>query len=198
MRGKPTDAHLDKLEEIKNEATQCFYALGYAATDVRRIADAVGLQVSTLYNYISGKEELLYIIMKDGMVEISAGLEEAIAGITDPRERLRAAVRSHVLHHAHRRYRAWTSHVEVRSLTDSYLAEILRMRREYEHRWIEILQDGIRGGVLADVDPRLTMYGILAIGQSVSRWYKPGDDYKAEEIADAMADFVLTGVLLQK
>jgi AcrR family transcriptional regulator len=197
IRGKPTPAHRDRLEEIKKEAARCFYLQGYAATDVRRIAEAVGLQVSTLYNYISGKEELLYLIMKDGITEIAAGLDEAIAGLTDPHERLRAAVRSHVLHHAHRRYRAWTSHVEVRSLTGDYLKEILGQRREYERHWIEILQDGMRDGVFGQADPRLTMYGILAIGQSVSRWYRPGGHYDAEGIADAMADFVLTGVLAQ-
>jgi hypothetical protein len=41
------------------------------------------------------------------------------------------------------------------------------------------------------------MYGILAIGQSVSRWYKPDGRYTAETIADAMADMVLSGVLIR-
>jgi Tetracyclin repressor-like, C-terminal domain len=39
------------------------------------------------------------------------------------------------------------------------------------------------------------MYGILSIGQSASRWYKADGQYDAEKIADAMADFVLDGVL---
>jgi AcrR family transcriptional regulator len=195
IRGKRTPAHLDKLAEIKKEAARCFYELGYAATDVRTIADAVGLQVSTLYNYISGKEELLYLIMTDGMTEIVAGLDAAIVGLTDPRDRLQAAVRSHVLHHAHRQFRAWVGHVEVRSLTGEYLEEILAKRREYEQRWIGILTDGIKTGIFADADPRLTMYGILAIGQSVSRWYKPGGRFTAEKVADSMADMVLSGVL---
>jgi AcrR family transcriptional regulator len=186
---------LDKLAEIKREAAKAFYLQGYAATDVRTIADSVGLQVSTLYNYISGKEELLYLIMRDGMIEIVAGLDTATEGLTEPRDRLRAAVRSHVLHHAHRQFRAWVGHVEVRSLTGAYLEEILGQRREYEQRWIAILEDGIQAGVFSDADPRLTMYGILAIGQSTSRWYKPGGQYDAEKIADAMADLVLDGVL---
>jgi AcrR family transcriptional regulator len=195
VRRKRTPAHLDKLAEIKKEAAQCFYVQGYAATDVRTIAERVGLQVSTLYNYISGKEELLYLIMKDGIVEIAAALDAAIAGLTDPCDRLRAAVRSHVLHHAHRQFRAWVGHVEVRSLTGDYLKEIIGKRQEYEHRWIAILQDGISAGVFRDVDPRLTMYGILAIGQNVSRWYKPDGRYDADQIADAMADLVLEGTL---
>ncbi len=196
VRGQRTPAHLDKLAEIKNEAARCFYAHGYAATDVRTIADHVGLQVSTLYNYISGKEELLYLIMRDGMIEIAASLEAAAGGLTDPAERLRAAVRSHVLHHAHRQFLAWVGHVEVRALTGDYLTEILARRREYEQRWIAILQDGIAAGVFSRADPRLTMYGMLAIGQGVSRWYRPDGPHDAEEIADTMADLVLDGVLI--
>lgn len=195
IRGQRTPAHLDKLAEIKNEAASCFYAHGYAATDVRTIADRVGLQVSTLYNYISGKEELLYLIMRDGMIEIAASLDAATAGLSDPRDWLRAAVRSHVLHHAHRQFLAWVGHVEVRSLTGDYLEEILARRRAYEERWTAILEDGIRAGVFDHADPRLTMYGILAIGQSVSRWYKPDGQYDAEKVADTLADLALGGVL---
>jgi AcrR family transcriptional regulator len=197
IRGKRTPAHLDKLAEIKREAARCFYTLGYAATDVRTIADAVGLQVSTLYNYISGKEELLYLIMKDGMTDIVTGLDAATAGLGDPRDRIKAAVRFHVLHHAHRQFRAWVGHVEVRSLTGKYREEIASQRKEYERRWIEIIEDGMRAGIFVDADPDLTMYGILAIGQSVSRWYKPGGGYEPEEIADAMAAMVLNGVLVR-
>ncbi len=133
--------------------------------------------------------------MHDGMVDIAASLDAAIDGLTDPRDRLRAAARSHVLHHAHRQFRAWVGHVEVRSLTGPHLEEILGQRREYERRWIAILEDGIKAGVFSPADPRLTMYGILAIGQSVSRWYKPDGQYDAEKIADAMADLVLDGVV---
>lgn len=192
---KRTAAHLEKLAEIKREAARNFYSLGYAATDVRTVAEAVGLQVSTLYNYISGKEELLYVIMLDGITEITASLDAAIEGLTDPRDRLQAAVRSHVSHHAHRQFRAWVGHVEIRSLTGEYLAEILMRRREYEQRWITILTEGISAGIIPDTDPQLTMCGILAIGQNVSRWYNPDGPYSPDQIADTMAAMVLSGVL---
>ena len=196
IRGERTPAHLRTLAHIKNVAAECFYVQGYAATDVRTIADRVGIKVPTLYNYISGKQELLYLIMKDGMVEIGAALDAAISKFSDPRDRLRAAIRLHVLHHAKRQFRAWVSHVEVRSLTGAYLEEILGERQEYERRWISILEDGIRVGVFADANPKLTMYAILAIGQNVARWYKHGQ-CDAEQIADLMTDLVLHGLLVR-
>jgi AcrR family transcriptional regulator len=194
-RGARTEAHLEKLAVIKDQAARHFYSSGYAATDLRRIAAAVGMHVASLYNYISGKEELLYLIMKDGMTEIRSGLDLAMAKSDDPVERLRAAIESHVVHHARRRYLAWTSHVEVRSLKGARLREILRLRSDYEACWMELLEDGRAAGVFAFGDPKLTMYGILAIGQSVSRWYSPSGRKSAEDIAADMANQVLAGVL---
>jgi TetR/AcrR family transcriptional regulator, cholesterol catabolism regulator len=195
MRRAPTAAHRDKLEEIKRHAARHFYGDGYAATDLRGIAYAAQMHVSTLYNYISGKEELLYLIMKDGMLEISAGLDQAVAGRTDAADRLRAAIESHVLHHTHRQHLAWISHVEVRALTGAYLEEILALRRGYEQRWMAILQDGAKAGLFVDADPRLIMVGILAMGQSVARWYRPDRPYAPEYVARSMADLALLGVL---
>jgi AcrR family transcriptional regulator len=194
-RGEPTAAHLNRLQQIKEVATKFFYVQGYAATDLRQIADAAELHVSSLYTYISGKEQLLYEIMSEGMVEITAGLDEALSGTDDPAGQLRAALRAHILHHAHRQYRAWTSHVELRSLTGEYLDEILAMRRAYERRWIEVLTRGMAAGQFRESDPRLTMYGLLAAGQSVSRWYEPGGRMSAEEIAGTLTDSALSGLL---
>lgn len=194
-RGARTEAHLEKLAVIKDQAARHFYNSGYAATDLRRIAAAVGMHVASLYNYISGKEELLFLIMKDGMTEIRSGLDTALAGSADPVERLRAAIEAHIVHHARRQYLAWTSHVEVRSLKGARLREIQRLRSDYERRWLDLLEEGRETGAFDFDDPNLTMYGILAIGQSVSRWYSPRGRRSAEDIAALMADQVLTGVV---
>ena len=194
-RGTLTAAHLDRLQQIKDVATQYFYAQGYAATDLRQIADGAHMHVSSLYNYITGKEQLLYDIMYEGMVEITAGLDEALKGSDDPADQLRAALEAHILHHAHRRYRAWTSHIELRSLTGDYLKEIQAMRRAYEQRWIEVLERGMATGLFRKCDPKLTMYGLLAPGQTVSRWYQPGGRMSAEEIARTLTETALSGLL---
>jgi AcrR family transcriptional regulator len=194
-RGTLTPAHLDRLQQIKEVATQYFYAQGYAATDLRQIADGAHMHVSSLYNYISGKEQLLYEIMYEGMVEITEGLDAALKGTDDPAVQLRAALQAHILHHAHRRYRAWTSHIELRSLTNDYLKEIQSMRRAYEERWIEVLERGMASGQFRRCDPKLTMYGLLAAGQTVSRWYEPNGRMSAEEIATTLTETALSGLL---
>lgn len=129
---RQTKAHMAKLEEIKNAAARQFYTVGYAATDVRSIANAVQLHVSTLYTYMSGKEELLYLIMKDGIDEVSAAFDAAVARSDDPLEALHNAIEAMITHHATRNFLAWTSHIEVRSLSGDCRADIVRLQHEYE------------------------------------------------------------------
>ena len=80
-RRPPTAAHKDKLETIKTVAAELFFWHGYAATDLRRIADETDMHVASLYNYIAGKEDLLFQIMQDGLDEINASLDEALEGV---------------------------------------------------------------------------------------------------------------------
>lgn len=194
-RGPLTTAHREKLRQIKEISADFFWDQGYAATDLRQIAGAADMHVSTLYNYIHGKEHLLFEIMLDGMNEITARMDEALASQTEPDQQLRAALEAHILHHAHRRSRAWTSHVEVRALTGEYLSTIKKMRHEYEDRWVDLLKRGMRKRVFARADAKLVAYSLLAIGQSVSRWYDPNGKRSAESLARALAATALNGVL---
>jgi AcrR family transcriptional regulator len=182
------------LEVIKVVAAEHFYSLGYAATDLRSIADAAHMHVTSLYNYISGKEELLYMIMRDGMDSIASSLEEAVEGADEPVDRLHRALQSHIMHHAHRRHLAWISHVEVRALTGEYRSEILLLRQQYEDRWVEMVEEGMEVGVIVKGDPRITVYGLLSVGQSVSRWYESGGRVSAEEISTSLANLMLLGL----
>jgi TetR/AcrR family transcriptional regulator, cholesterol catabolism regulator len=190
-----TRANLERLESIKEAATRLFYEQGYAATDLRSIADATTMHVSSLYNYITGKEELLYLILKDGLSEITQSFDTAVASADGPVEQLRAALRAHIEHHARRRHRAWTNHVEVRALTGERLESILKMRDEYESKWVGLVEQGIRDGKFACPDPKLTVLYLLSPGLSVSRWYKPEGRVAADELAASMAEIALGGIL---
>jgi AcrR family transcriptional regulator len=188
-------AHLARLETIKEAATELFYTLGYAAADLRRIADASHMHVSSLYNYITSKEELLYLILRDGLDEIQAGFDEAIASASDPIDQLRAALRAHIAHHARRRHRAWTSHVEVRALTGERLETILTLRDAYESGWVDLVKRGMASGQITTEDPKLAVLYLLSAGQTVSRWYRPDGRMAADELARTMTEIALGGIL---
>lgn len=196
-RGQRTAAHKERLELIKSVAAEQFYWSGYAATDLRGIAATADMHVTSLYNYISGKEDLLFQIMQDGVDEINASLDEALAGVDDPLERLRRGLQSHILHHAHRRHLGAVSHNEVRSLTGESSTKMIQLRREYEARWDRLVVAGIDAGLIAPAEPRIVVYALLSVGQSVSRWFDPDGKISASELAEQLANMLLFGLITQ-
>lgn len=185
----------ERLEEIKKAAVKWFYRRGYAGTDLRLIARDVGLHPSSFYNYIKSKEELLYLIMKEGLVLVQDGFARATEGLTDPVERLRAGIRWHIVHHARRRYVGWTSQTELRALKGKFRADIQARRDQYEAKWVALLEEGMASGQFRPLDARITAYAILTMGQAVSRWFNPRGRLTAEEIADLYADLLMRGLL---
>jgi AcrR family transcriptional regulator len=187
-----------RLEEIKQAAVKLFFRQGYAATDLRQIAEEVGLHVSSFYNYIQGKEELLYLIVLEGTQLSVQALDQALEGVTDPVERLRRAIRAHVLFQAEMRYISWTSLTELRLLTGKYAADIHRRIDEYEATWVRLVEAAIASGQLRPVDTRVAVYGMLTMAQGVARWFNPRGRVKADAVADLYADILLRGLLADR
>lgn len=183
-----------RLEEIKAAATRHFFRTGYAGTDLRMIAKDLDMHAGSLYNYIESKQELLYLILLDGMTEIHSGLESALEGVKGPKERLRAAILFHFLHHALRRYVSWTNHVEVRALTGDYRDKIMAMRKDYESKWVVLVEEGMQSGEFRPLDPESTAFGILSMAQGFSRWFNPRGRLSADEIAALYADLLMNGL----
>jgi AcrR family transcriptional regulator len=77
--------------EILEAAAGLFAERGYAATSVRDIGEKVGLLGGSLYHYIKSKEAL-FVRIHDMALQVAGDrIATAMAGKTDPWERLEAA-----------------------------------------------------------------------------------------------------------
>jgi AcrR family transcriptional regulator len=93
-------------QRILDVATVLFYEKGYHATTMREVAAGVGIKAGSLYNHFPSKEELYFQIAEGVMQSLLAAGSEAVAAAPEPRDQLRAIVRSHVVYHAEQRFRA--------------------------------------------------------------------------------------------
>ena len=81
----------ERYQEILEAAAALFAERGYAATSVRDIGERVGLLGGSLYHYIKSKEAL-FVKIHDTALEVAAEqVRQAIAGVSDPWEKLEAA-----------------------------------------------------------------------------------------------------------
>ncbi len=85
-----------KRQQIIDGVIKTFVAKGFHKSTVRDIADAAGLSMGTLYNYINTKEDILYLVYDYITNILTEEMEKAMSGIEDPKERLRAALKQNI------------------------------------------------------------------------------------------------------
>jgi len=82
-----------RRRQIIEGAMQVFAAKGFHGASVREIADAAGLTMGTMYNYVRSKEDILYIVYDFMTTILTEGLRKTIEETKDPREKVSAALR---------------------------------------------------------------------------------------------------------
>lgn len=82
-----------RRKQIIEGAMQVFAAKGFHRASVREIAEASGLTMGTMYNYVRSKEDILYIVYDFMTTILTEGLKKAIEETDNPREKVSAALR---------------------------------------------------------------------------------------------------------
>jgi AcrR family transcriptional regulator len=187
-----TAGHVPRIELIRTAALRHFAMHGYDAASMRQIAADAGITIATLYFHCSTKEQLLFDVLESQMRELCDGLAQALASAgPDWPTRLAAAIRFHIQYITRDEEGASISITELRGLTGELRQRHQSTRDAYEHKFRDLLEGGINAGVFAPVDVPVIIAGVLGIGLSVGRWYRPGGRLTPDEIADEYIRFVL-------
>jgi AcrR family transcriptional regulator len=177
---------------VRAAALRHFATHGYDAASMRQIAADAGITIATLYFHCSTKEQLLFDVLESQMRALSEGLDQALAGAGDEwTARLATAIRFHIQYVTRDEAGASISSSEPRGLSGELRARHLATRDAYEHKFRDLLTGGIHAGAFASVDVPVITAGILGIGLSVGRWYRPGGRLSPDAIADEYIRFIL-------
>lgn len=187
------------MEAIRKAGLKLIHEHGYEAMTLRQLAAEVGVQVGSLYNHISTKQDLLYDLIKTHMNELFAELAKVEANSIDlgPVERLKAFIVFHVTYHILRKREVFIGASELRSLDPNHYEDIVGLRRQYEKRLMTILEDGRTQGLFQITDIAVAAYGILAMLTGVCNWFRPSGRLSREEVAQVYCDMVLRGLVPQ-
>ncbi len=181
-------------QAIRQAGVKLIYQHGYEAMSLRQLAAEVGLQSGSLYKYFDNKQSLLFDIVRDHMEDLMAKADEALAGLTDPMERLKAYVGFHLRYHMTRKAHVFIANMEIRSLEDEHRGEVVAMRRRYEGLLDTILRDGAAEGAFKVVDPRVSTYAIISMLTGICMWYRPEGRLSQDELVAIYTDLVTSGV----
>jgi AcrR family transcriptional regulator len=86
----------ERRRALIDAAVKVFFAKGYHACRVADVAEAAGISQGTVYNYVNSKEDLLYMIVEDHLLEYERIVTTALKAARTPREKLDALLKGTV------------------------------------------------------------------------------------------------------
>lgn len=91
---KNPDRVRERREALINAAIAVFLEKGFHNATVRDIGRAANMTQGTIYNYVSSKDDILYMTCDRIVAEYNDQTRKALATSTDPVQRVRSAVRA--------------------------------------------------------------------------------------------------------
>ena len=184
-----------KRAAILRAAIDVFADRGYFNAQVADVARAAGVAAGTVYLYFKSKDDLLVSIFERSMRESLTAGREAVADLSDPRERLRRLARGHLARLGSDRNLAIVFQVELRQSTKFMERFSSSHLRDYLGLIREAIADGQRSGVFRD-DIKATVAAKMLFGaldEMATNWILSKRRYSLESDADAVVDLFING-----
>lgn len=162
----------ERRARIAQAAARVFRKKGFHTATIRDVADAAGLTQGTLYNYIRSKDDILYLVHQDLTARYIADVERAIAGLSDPRARLRAALAAFVRAMRERHADIALIYQETHALERASLHAVLAQTDAFIGLFADMIEAARRDGMAMDGAPTLAadIVTFLPVMLSLRRW----------------------------
>ena len=172
-------------------AVTAFAEKGFHGTTTRDIAAAAGMSPAALYVHHRSKEELLYLISRNGHERTLALIRAGVASSDDPAQQLRTVVHDFAVQHARGHTVGRIVNYELTALSPEHLREMREIRHQIDQEIRQVIEAGVAAGAFDTPDPRMATVALLSLGIDIARWYTDEGNWTPEVIADHYADLAL-------
>lgn len=183
-----------KRNAVLSTAAQMFNERGFHATSLDDIAASLHVSKPTLYYYVKNKDEILLACVKKGLHLTLEGIEASRAAGGNAVDQLRACMQVYV-DIVTQPFGMCLIRVGDEEVPEPSRTELRRMKREIDLAFRRLVAQGVQEGSLAPCDPKITAFVIAGALSWIGRWYQPGGDYDAGQVAEQCIGTLLGGVL---
>jgi AcrR family transcriptional regulator len=183
-------AKADRRTAILDSAIKLFGERGYVTTTAADIAYDAGTTKRTMYKYMGSKERILYELQERLMREA----ESAFSCDPDPIVQLRNFINAYAMLLLSRPEDVRVLFSEMRYLSGSNRADLVRRRAQFERRLVDIVGDCLRSEGLNSRDPTIISYAILGALNGLRNWDASPDIETARSLAGYMVELLVGGI----
>ncbi len=180
-----------RLATILKAASKIIARDGYAGASVRDVAAAARINLSGIYYYFSGKDELLFALQRHTFATLVETLKKRCEQCATPEERLRAVIDNHFEFFITNMNDLKVCVHEIESLSGKYYDEVLTIRQEYYRLVRDIVAQCIGGAKKRADLAALFLFGSL---NWVYMWYDPQKNADIRKLSGHLAEVFLNGI----
>ncbi len=179
--------------KIAKTAAELFGTKGYLETSMDDIAAAARVTKGGVYHYFKSKAEILYFICSTYVDLDLEDLEESLARIEDPVEKIRFIIFRHIKHYSTHEYGAKTLLNEAYCLPSRYYKQVKERERHYLQIVTRVLSEYV--GLRAEKDLITPLaFSLFGMMNWIYSWYDPRKSLKPEELSSLVFEIFTKGV----
>ena len=176
---------------ILEAAARLFRERGFARTTVRELADAVGMLSGSLFHHFKSKDEILFAVMQEVIIELDSALADRLQEAQGSKARIRALIRTQLeFTHGPRGDATAVLVHEWNALSPEGQAALLARRKRYFERWHAVFNEARQEGIVT-VEPTVLQQLLHGAVVWTAYWYDPEGDLDLAGLEDAALSLVL-------
>ena len=188
----------ERHEQIFQAASKLIQKKGYHMTTLRDLSKETGISLGNLYDYITTKEDILYLVHERAAQMVRGAVSQEMSDVTDPVQKLRQMIESEL--EAMHRYQnlVMTIYQESHSLSKPSLGTMLRSEEAHIGRFKEVIEEGIKLGVFKEANPVMLANVIKMMIDCwvLKRWNLRGK-VSLEEMKQGILQMVQAGIMVR-
>ncbi len=190
----------ERRRQIVDAAVKLFIKYGYHKTTTRILAKETGMSIGSLYEYVSTKDDVLYLVCIAIHTEVEQGVLDALERSTGGREALREIIREFFLVCNRMSDHVLLMYQVTHFLPTKWQKKVLEAEIRIANLFIEAMQQLKAEGklVLDDDAIHLTGHNISVLGHTWAfrRWYF-ASHFTIEQYIEKQTEFIM-GFLPEK
>lgn len=198
MKKRPTTPKSESAIERRKLILQCagglFDKMGYFNTSMNDIADVVGLSKSTLYYYMSSKEEILFLIHEELINHLIFNHQNRLKTRMSCSQLLQE-VMIDILEQIHDYPGYARTFFEHYRQMNNEMSDISKLKRDsYFDSIIDVFKKGMEQGEFIQNNPKTTAFAFFGMCNWAYQWYNPKGEQQPREIALLFWDIFMHGL----
>lgn len=171
-----------------------FREKGFAATSMRDLASAVGIEAASLYNHIHSKNEILESICFEVANRFATHMDQVESSQQGPLKKVESLLRFHIDQMITLSEEVIVSDREWKHLDEPYLSNFHNQRRFYRKRFADIIEEGIRRNEIKKTDALTAVLIMLYAVNSIESWHNSNSEISGKELEEEIVTLMIDGL----